>query len=195
VLETTDETLMTEVRQGRLDSMAPLFERYQGPLLNFFHRLTGDREASRDLVQTVFERLLRYRHTFRNDARFRPWIYQTARHVVADHWRRSSRQPVPLSSLSRDGENDDTTTAADPVASSPDPSWRSQRDARDLQEALNRLPSDDRELIVLSRFHGLRYEEIAAIMQKSAGAVKVQAHRAMHALRRIYFESEAAHEA
>lgn len=186
---------MIEVRQGRLDALAPLFERYQGPLLNFFHRLTGDREASRDLVQTVFERLLRYRHTFRDDARFRPWIYQTARHAVADHWRRTSRQPLPFTALAREGDSEDEQGAADPGGSAADSGWRRQRDARDLQEALHRLPEDDREILVLSRFHGLRYDEIATIMKKSAGAVKVQAHRAMHALRRIYFEQEAAHEA
>ena len=44
---------MNQVRQGELDAMAPLFERYQGPLLNFFFRLTGDREASRDLEQVL----------------------------------------------------------------------------------------------------------------------------------------------
>jgi RNA polymerase sigma-70 factor (ECF subfamily) len=182
---------MNQVRQGELDAMAPLFERYQGPLLNFFFRLTGDREASRDLTQSVFERLLRYRQTYREDARFRPWIYQTARHVVADHWRRTARLQRGLAPepVARDDE-----PAPDPVESAPDPSWRARREALDLQEALDRLPPADRELLVLSRFHGLRYDEIAQIMEKSVAAVKVQAHRAMHALRRIYFEGEPAHE-
>ena len=190
VSDATDEKLMLQVKQGELDAMAPLFERYQGPLLNFFFRLTGDRESSRDLVQIVFERLLRYSHTYRDDGRFRPWIYQAARNAFADHLRRSSRQATV--STAQIASDDDDTNIAD---ESPDPSWRSQRDARELQEALNRLPAGDRELLVLSRFHGMRYEEIAVIMEKSVTAVKVQAHRAVHALRRIYFEDEARHEA
>lgn len=189
--DTTDETLMTQVKQGDLDAMAPLFERYQGPLLNFFFRLTGERENSRDLVQIVFERLLRYRHTFRDDARFRPWIYQTARNAFADHCRRAARLRVEMEPAV--GPEDESADNRPTELS--DPAWRDQRDARELQDALQRLSEGDRELLVLSRFHGLRYEEIAAMMEKSVAAVKVQAHRAMHALRRAYFEQEASHEA
>lgn len=164
--------------------MAPLFERYHGPLLNFFFRLTGDRESSQDLVQTVFERLLRYRHSFHDNAAFRPWIYKTARNVLYDHRRRTSR----LSSVNQEGE-------ADEVENQPDPSWKRRRAARDIHEALDQLPSADRELLVLSRFHGLRYDEIAETMDKSISAIKTQAHRAMHSLRRIYFQEDATHEA
>lgn len=175
---------MTEVRQGCLEAMAPLFERYQGPLLNFFFRLTGDRETSRDLTQTVFERIIRYRQSYRADARFRPWVYQTARNVLADHRRRHSR--LFAEPLAAAGEPFDGEAPAEP----PDHSWREKREARELQDALDRLPADDRELVVLSRFHGMRYDEIAVVMEKSVAAVKVQAHRAIHALRRIYFEKE-----
>jgi len=172
---------MTRVRQEDLDAMAPLFERYQGPLLNFFHRLTSDREASRDLVQVVFERMLRYRRSFHDDGRFRPWLYQTARNVLADHRRRSMRLVTVESGDV--GEVEPDHAGAD---------WRNRHVARDLSEALQQLNESDRELILLSRFHGLRYEEIAVIMKKSLAAVKTQAHRAVHALRRIYFEEEIA---
>ncbi|MGH8018533.1 MAG: RNA polymerase sigma factor [Opitutaceae bacterium] len=177
----TDEALMTRVKQGDLDAMAPLFERYQSPLLNFFHRLTGDREASRDLVQAVFERLLRYRQSFRDDGRFRAWIYQTARNALSDHRRRTMR----IAGMERPEEEN-------PAADYIDRDWRDRNAARDVREALQQLPESDRDLIVLSRFHGLRYEEIALIMNKSLSAVKTQAHRAVHALRRAYFQEETA---
>ncbi len=173
---------MTQVKQGDLDAMAPLFERYHGPLLGFFCRLTGDREASRDLVQSVFERLLRYRHSYRETARFRPWIYQTARNVLSDHIKRTAR-------LAQREESGDAESGRDPV----DPSWSDRRAAGDVQEALAQLPDADRQLLVLSRFHGLPYDEIAVIMGKSLSAVKTQAHRAIHALRRIYFQEEVSH--
>ena len=170
---------MSRVKQGDLDALAPIFERHQAPLLNFFHRLSGDRETSRDLVQVTFERLIRYRSSYREDGCFRAWMYRAARNAFYDHHRSSWRMRVV--------ETDDEIGDAPEVA---DHGWRAERRARDLDEALRRLDASDPDLIVLSRFHGLHYEERAAIMNKSMGAVKTRAHRALHALRRVYFEEE-----
>ncbi|WP_442888108.1 RNA polymerase sigma factor [Congregicoccus parvus] len=170
---------MSRVKQGDLDALAPIFERHQAPLLNFFHRLSGDRETSRDLVQVTFERLIRYRSSYREEGCFRAWMYRAARNAFYDHHRRSSRMRVV--------EPDEETGDAADVA---DHGWREERRARDLDEALGQLDESDRDLIVLSRFHGLQYDEIAAIMDKSIGAVKTRAHRALHTLRRVYFQEE-----
>ena len=59
-----------------------------------------------------------------------------------------------------------------------------------LRQALERLPPDKREVLVLSRFQNLKYREIAELCQESVGTIKVRAHRAMRELRRIYLELE-----
>ena len=84
---------MIAVRAGEINQLGELFERHQGPLYGFFVRLTGDRSASEDLVQLVFYRILKYRHTYRDEGRFSAWIYHLARKVAADHFRRSQRRP------------------------------------------------------------------------------------------------------
>src|ERR1051326_3831130 len=74
----SDEDLMSQVRSGVGEMLGVLFERYHVPLFNFYLKLTGDRPVSEDLVQEVFFRILKYRHSYRADTAFRAWMYQIA---------------------------------------------------------------------------------------------------------------------
>jgi RNA polymerase sigma-70 factor (ECF subfamily) len=180
---------MEAVKQGHFEDLSPLFERYSGVILNYLHRLTGDRESSRDLTQAVFERMLRYRRSYKVGARFRPWMYQVARNVLTDHWKRTARLPTTSLDENEGGEADpESDTLATPGSN-----WRSERAAAELHEAMRQLRPADREVLVLSRFHGMQYDEIALVMEKSVTAVKTQAHRALQSLRAIYFSEETAH--
>jgi RNA polymerase sigma factor (sigma-70 family) len=89
---------MSAVKEGRLEMLAVLFERHHVRLFNFFLRLTRDRERSEDLVQELFVRVLKYRHTFRADGSFTAWMYQIARHVHLSHLRRL-RPELPLDEI------------------------------------------------------------------------------------------------
>src|SRR5260370_7397604 len=74
-----DEELMSQVRNGIGEMLGVLFDRYQMPLFNFYCKLTGDRAVSEDLVQDVFFRILKYRHTYPVGTPLRPSIYQIPR--------------------------------------------------------------------------------------------------------------------
>src|ERR1700759_4542856 len=84
----SDEELMSQVRNGVGEMLGVLFERYHVPLFNFYTKLTGDRTISEDLVQEVFFRILKYRHSYRADTPFRAWMYQIARNARLDHLRK-----------------------------------------------------------------------------------------------------------
>ncbi len=80
-----DEQVMAQVREGRVEMLAILFERHHVRLFNFFLRLTAERSLSEDLVQEVFLRILKYRHTYRGDSKFTTWMYQIGRNAHIDH--------------------------------------------------------------------------------------------------------------
>jgi RNA polymerase sigma-70 factor (ECF subfamily) len=171
---------MIAVRAGEIDQLGELFERHHGPLYGFFVRLTGDRSASEDLVQLVFYRILKYRHTYRDEGKFSAWIYHLARTVAADHFRRSHAAPAATD------PNDlhavpDQAPHADECAVAAD-------DTAHLHAALAALDPGQRELLVLARFQHLRHEEIARLLDISVGAVKVRVHRALKDLRDVYFK-------
>jgi RNA polymerase sigma factor (sigma-70 family) len=179
VSDRTDTELMIAVRDGDLSGLAALFDRHNLRFFNFFVRLTGRVDVSEDLVQEAFMRALKYRESYRGDAGFVVWMYRVARNVFADHCRATApREPIEEAETIADG------------APSPFERARLEEDLARLREALLRLSPEDREVLVLARFEGLRHDEIAVLLGCTTGAVKVRAHRALARLRDAYFASQ-----
>jgi RNA polymerase sigma factor (sigma-70 family) len=180
---TADNLLMLKVRDGDVGKFSFLFERHHRALFNFFLRLTGNRDLSEDLVQEVFFRMLKYRHTFRADSQFSAWMYQVARNAHVDHFRKHKQETV----LSEDEEDASTSDLTSPELT-PEERLRKRQEACLVQQALARLPVDKREVLVLSRYQGLRYEEIANILGCEVGTVKGRVFRAIRDLSEIFFQ-------
>ena len=174
----TDIELMNSVRDGDIAQLAHLFDRHHVKLYNFCLRMSNEREASEDLVQEVFLRMLKYRHTFRGNGEFVTWMYHLARNVLNDHFKKRVHE-----SDGRDGEHD--VPAPDPLAQE---QLEQQQEQELLLQALGRLPAEKKEILILARYQDLRYEVIAEILGCSVEAVKVRVHRAMAELRTIFFE-------
>ena len=167
------------VKDGELPALTQLFDRYNVPVYNFFLRLTTDAAASEDLTQTLFYRILRYRNSFNaRNGSFKSWMYQMARNLHADH----CRQKMRIAEVVRTAE--EFADAADKE------DGYKEQDYEKLKKALSGLGAVDRELIVLSRYEGLKYAEIAKMKNLSLSAVKVQIHRALKELRILYFKQE-----
>ena len=176
----SDHALMLAVRDGEFDALGELFERHHQPLFGFLVKLTGDRPAAEDIAQIVFQRMLKYRHTYRDDGSLTAWMYHLARRCAADHFRRSNAAPHATDPNDLNAHADEKPHAAQHATSRDDQAL--------LRTALGGLDDGDREVLLLSRFQELSFAEIGGILGCSAGAAKVRAHRALHELREIYFK-------
>lgn len=174
----SDHELMLAVRDGELDALGELFERHHGPLFGFLVKLTGDRSGAEDIVQVVFQRMLKYRHTYRDDGSFTAWMYHLARRCAADHFRRANAAPHATDPVDLHEHPDDAPHAAHHAAARDDHAL--------LHAALARLDPDAREVLLLARFQELSFAEISGILECSVGAAKVRAHRALRELRDVY---------
>jgi RNA polymerase sigma-70 factor (ECF subfamily) len=172
---------MLKVRDGEVGKLGILFERHHGSLFNYFVRLTGKRDASEDLVQEVFLRVLKYRHTYRGESQFTVWMYRIARNAWVDHFKKSKRE-VPFN------EEDDEPISTDP---NPSENLEDRQKIACLRTALARLNPEKREVLVLSRYQNMKYEEIAGLLGCAVGTVKARVHRAIKDLREIYCELSA----
>jgi RNA polymerase sigma factor (sigma-70 family) len=172
-----DHVVMLKVRDGDVAKLGLLFERYQGVLFNFFLRLTGNRQISEDLVQDVFFRMLKYRHTYLDESDFTTWMYQIARNVRFDYFRKRKREV-----MLNEEENER-------VSPGPGQGEKLERDQQVvlLRGALARLPEEKREILLLSRFQNLKYDQIARILCCDVGTVKVRVYRAVRELGEIFF--------
>ena len=173
--EATDSSLMQAVRDGDLGGLAVLFERHHRPLFNYFVHVNGNRDLSEDLVQDVFFRMLKYRQSYQPDRSFTAWMYQIARNAHVDSiGKRKFEVALGTKEFSS--------------ASMLDENLKRKQEVALLKQAMARLPLEKRELLVLSRYQNLKYEEIASILGCDVGAVKVRVYRAVRALGQIYFE-------
>jgi RNA polymerase sigma-70 factor (ECF subfamily) len=178
VLQLTDEKIMLRVKDGQLSDLSELFERYHLPLYNFFLKLTLDKTSSEDLTQNLFYRVIRYRHTFNTGSgSFKSWVYQMARNLHADHCKQKQR----ITSVVQNTEEL-------PERAAEENSGFKEHDYEKLKGALAGLGPVDRELIVMSRYEGLKYAEIAKMKNMSVGTIKVQVHRALKELKVLYFK-------
>lgn len=171
-----DEDLMLEVRNGTGETLGVLFDRYHRPLYNFYSKLTGDRTLSEDLVQEVFLRILRYRQSYQPGTPFRAWIYQIARNARVDHYRKTPRHITFEPEM----------TASEILK---DSAQQSEESAL-LHRALMQLPEEKREILILSRFQELKYDEIARLLGCELGTVKTRIHRAIQELRQNFKQLE-----
>jgi len=178
VNKTSDNNLMVQVRDGNVEKLAVLFERYHVMLYNFFLRLTGNRGISEDLVQDVFVRVLKYRASYQGQDKFTIWLYRIARNAHIDFLRKR-KDEVSL------GEQWDEAHSLE--SSPPEKVEQAQEIAR-LNLALAKLPLKKREVIILSRFQNLKYKEIAELKGCHIGTVKALIHRSIKDLGKAYFE-------
>lgn len=153
--------------EGAFDA---LFERHAAQVHAYLRRMVGPAAAD-DLTQIAFLSVVRSRDRFRRGARFRSWLYAIASNAARDHARRARfEQPTAGGELP---ERAAESTLPDPALE------------RAVQAALARLPHAQREAIVLHRFEGLSFSEIAGVLGLSESAVKVRAHRGYVQLRKL----------
>jgi RNA polymerase sigma factor (sigma-70 family) len=172
-----DETIMQNVRDGNLSEMSVLFERYHVRLYNFFIKMGLQNEISQDLTQNLFYRMIKYRHSYKPGNSVKSWMYQIARNLHADYCNKRKK--------SADLVMPDKTYSNEVVSETDS---YEEEDYERLDRALAALNDSQREIIVLSRYQKLKYEEISGIVNQSVPAIKVAMHRAIKQLRCIYMK-------
>lgn len=173
---------MLKVKSGDLQKMGLLYERHKKRLFGFFYNMNSNASLSEDLVQNVFVRMLKYKHTFTGEGSFAAWMFRTARNVNYDHYRKSKKsgQQHDLSSLEfKLTDEEDMNVKMDHNDS-----------VNQLKRAMLQLPVEKREILMLSKYKGLKFSEIGDILGCSEGAAKVKAHRALNELRTVFLKME-----
>jgi RNA polymerase sigma-70 factor (ECF subfamily) len=170
----SDEELMTAYVGGDHAAFAELFRRYAPILLRLMRHRISRREEADDLVQLTFLHLHRSRHDFRTGAALRPWLFTIALNLRFQHFRECGRRretTVDVDSLEVPGSSRSPQESMD--------------ENRAVRLALTKLPTDQRDVIVLHWLEGLSFAEVSEAVGASVNAVKVRAHRGYVSLRKL----------
>lgn len=151
-------------------AFAPLYARYLDPVYRYCYRRLGSQEAAEDATSEVFYKALSNLHGYR-DGSFRAWLFTIAHNVVVDAVRRRR----PEEPLNPDYDPPDGRATPEDLALAAD-------EQRSLKALLERLPADQRSVVEL-RLTGLTGSEIATVLGRSLGSVKMLQFRAISQLR------------
>jgi RNA polymerase sigma-70 factor (ECF subfamily) len=172
----SDQDLMKLVQAGDFSPAGVIFDRYSARIYNFSYRFLKSPQAAEDVTQDVFLKMLKYAQQFHGDAKLSTWLFSIAANLCRDHLRKADNK-------AKEPEETLLMLAA-PREEGPDRALEMREDERRIQKALEMLTAEQREAIVLSRYQGLSYAEIAQIAGCSEGAVKTRVFRAMETLKK-----------
>ena len=185
-LQDPDVRLMLEVRAGSATAFDELMIRYQSRLVTVLDHLTGRRDLAEDLAQEVFLRVYRARHRYVPGAKFSTWLFTIANNVASNALRTLARRPeVQVAPRDPDASGSHSLDHLAMAASGLMPAR--QVDKAELHEvvaqALALLNPKQRMAVLLSKFEGMSYNDIAETMEMSPQAIKSLLARARDNLR------------
>ena len=177
----TDEELVARSKTGDTESFNQLVKRWERPIFALAYRTLGREEDARDVTQETFLRAFRALGGFKGDAKFSSWLYRIALNLCRDWMRKDRRTPVvavpegvELEQLA--GERGPTETVEDLAA-------RAEL-SRGVAKAMETLPAEQRESIILKEYHGLTFQEIADLMKCPLSTVKTRVYQGLSTLRK-----------
>jgi len=177
----TDDELVTAILEGDRERFGDLVERYQGRLVNYLFRLLRNLDEAHELAQEVFLKVYQVLDRYDPQYKFSTWLFRVAQNAAIDQIRRRRLKLVSLHQEDAEGE------ARDWDLPSPDRGpyghLRNQERGEALQEAIDALPWEYRELILLRHMGELPYEEIALLKRMPLGTVKNKLFRGRQMLK------------
>lgn len=175
-----DHNLMIKVKEGDVEKLNLLYKRYSRRFFGFFYGMTSDGATSEDLVQNVFMRILKYKHTYKENGDFEVWAFQMARNIHKDHYRKNKRYAFQEDMNPYEHQLSDTKHKEVEMERTDELNY--------LKKALENLSAEKRELIELVRFQKVKYAKAAKMFGVTESAIKVRVHRILKELRESYLK-------
>jgi RNA polymerase sigma-70 factor (ECF subfamily) len=189
----SDEELLTRLRDGHREVFGTLVRRYQRELFGYLRRYLGDAEMADDVFQTTFLQVFVKIGQYEAGRPARPWLYTIATHQAIDALRRSGRQAmVSLEQTTGEGSDGEVRSMIEMLESRESgPLEQTQLHEKQqlVRACVDRLPDFLRQVVVLAYYQGLKYREVADILDVPVGTVKSRLHTALLRLQEAWSEA------
>jgi RNA polymerase sigma-70 factor (ECF subfamily) len=192
----SDEDLLQRFRKGQTEAFGLLVRRYERELYGYLRRYLQDGSLAEDVFQNTFLQVYIKSGQYEAGRPVRPWLYTIATHQAIDALRRNSRhQAVSLDEVrdpsgTRPGEGDLATLLEMLESRGPNPleAASAQERKEQVRASVDRLPDFLRQVLLLAYYQGLKYREIAEILEIPVGTVKSRLHAALVKLQEAWAE-------
>jgi len=176
-----DAQLMLRVGEGDDTSFAVLLERHRGSVVHFMYRMVQNQAVSEELAQEVFLRVYRSRSTYEPTAKFTTWLFRIATHVALNSIRDGKKEKghESLDVETADGMERQVADRQPTV----EQEMVHEVKRREVRQAIEALPAKQRAAVLMHKYEGLDYAQIAAVLSCSESAIKSLLFRAYESLR------------
>lgn len=185
----TDAELVHLIRQGDGEAFEALMNRYKDPVYGYILSLVRSEDAAGDIFQEVFIKVFKNIGGYNEEGKFGAWVYRMASNLAMDHFRRAGRINANEFTLDAPaGPEGEEQGLHDIIASAeltPEQRFDGQENARLVRAALDRLPPEQKEVLMLKEFSGMTFQEIADSLGVPLGTVLARGSRGMKKLRAL----------
>ena len=166
--------LQQQFRKGDEDAFRTLVERHYSSIFSLCYQYVGNQEDAEEVAQDVFIRAYRARESYEPRAKFSTYLYRIAVNLSLNRIRDRKRQMGAIT----DSVSEDRSLSIAQGNPMPDEVLEQKEKQAAIRKAVDTLPPKQKTAVILKRFHGLSYEEIAQVMECSLSAVEARLHRA-----------------
>lgn len=182
--ERSDEELLKLFRAGNASAFDALVHRYEGELFGYLNRYLRNRELAEDTFQTTFMTVYQKAETFEEGKRFKPWLYAIATNQAIDASRKRKRRQTI--SLENEWDSEESSAKAGSLrdvleSNNEKPDSLIMMDEKKVQvrKAIDTLPENLRQVLLLAYFHEFKYQDISEVLEIPLGTVKSRLHAAL----------------
>ena len=180
----TDAEVMLRVKEGDDAAFEYLVTKFRRPMLSFMYRMAHNSSVAEELVQEVFLRVFRSRHTYNAEAKFSTWLYRIATNLAVNH-ARDTKYERPELTVNLDEPDEETGTTLD----LPDGSLTAEQSIvrrerlAAIRQHVQNLPERQRMAVLMHKYQEMDYRQIAEVLKLSESATKSLLFRAYETLR------------
>jgi len=185
----TDEQLLAEYLRGDRQAFTELIGRYQSELYNYLLKFLSQPALAEDVFQETFLQVHLSAESFQAERRFRPWLYTIAVNKARDLLRKQKRRQTVQ--ITGQGEDDSDGQAWDNLLreeTTPQDIFDQEQEKELVRETVEKMPDHLREILILSYFQQIPYQEMSDILKIPLGTVKSRLHAAVKCFAKLYHE-------
>ena len=194
----TDIQLINRFLEGDRSCFNTLVWRWEKTIYNFVFRYLGKKELAKDITQNTFIRVYKSIHKLRDTQRFSSWIYQIAANLCKDEIKKMANRDFLSIDLIQENSENGHLMPEELVQSGqqrPDAEFNQKQIGNIIQKALQQLPDEQRLVIIMKEYQGLKFREIAEALGEPLNTVKSRMYYGLSGLKKIFEKWEITEEA
>lgn len=186
-----DAQLITQFLKGNIQAFNILVARWEKQIFNFIYRNVSNEDIAKDVCQKTFIRVYMKLNKLKNPQKFSPWIYRIALNMCRDEFKKNKKRYVYLDNPNyNDNSQNFSLQLKDDKINSPDSIYHNNQISSILKKSLQKIPEQQRIIIIMKHYQGLKFKEIAEILKEPINTVKSRLYYGLRSLRKILEQSQ-----